>query len=502
VVDDAIRVLCSCRLQYNDEWLIALGREAGINFDAVFIANYEHLLVRLRTQLIAALSRKVLDALLTGGYDKKQQKLLSWFTEFAEKPQVLSTFPWTIKPSLAVLWGVCWMFYNPTVQAGDNPRVSRDALLQNGALPGWRLPEPTDCEDTLAHESVSELMGTDLSLGMELTGALQPSTLQRVPQNPDGIGLSGVDLRSRNTGTWMPTNLESRALRQDVSRVTNSRKYRGGQGSGKSLDSQRLFCLLHGLYYRFQAVLPRWVAANCQPDLGTYGPQFPATFDVDNPNLNFLPEIQGNATDLIVFPQQLDGNFPNPWQQSSHTSLPQRTARRLTTSIPSVRVTDAAPHPFASFPDLYSPHTPTPQAPSLNVDTNFPEFNSSFSMTTVPPPEVSPVHAFQTHRHERTPSIISNSNIPTPISMSGSRSPLLSPADGRTCSPASPYSQVPLRRPSEDASSQGDPEEAGSPRRNHAYKRAEEPPRNHDGKMVCKQPECAGLMFDRKCEWR
>ncbi|ORY04550.1 hypothetical protein BCR34DRAFT_667071 [Clohesyomyces aquaticus] len=39
-----------------------------------------------------------------------------------------------------------------------------------------------------------------------------------------------------------------------------------------------------------------------------------------------------------------------------------------------------------------------------------------------------------------------------------------------------------------------------SPRRT-TFKRAEEPPRNQDGKMICSRPECHGNTFDRKCEW-
>lgn len=148
-VHEAITVLEACRLQYGDDWLIAQGQDSGLNFDELFLANYEHLLWRLRTQLIEALAGKVLESLLLGGHDKTQQRLLSWFAEFADKPRALSTFPWTIKPSLAVLWGVCWMFYYPRDQnhaPRSNLRVSQSALLQNVELPQWGAPGSTDCE--------------------------------------------------------------------------------------------------------------------------------------------------------------------------------------------------------------------------------------------------------------------------------------------------------------------------------------------------------------------
>ena len=68
----------------------------------------------------------------------------------------------------------------------------------------------------------------------------------------------------------------------------------------------------------------------------------------------------------------------------------------------------------------------------------------------------------------------------------------------RQAGEGSPHTHT--RHLSEDISSQD--EHDGSLRKNHSYKRAEEPPRNHDAKMICKHAECAGLTFDRKCEWR
>jgi hypothetical protein len=104
---DAISTLSYCRSQFSDSWLVAQGHKRGLDIDGTFVANYEHLLLRLQAELVMALARKALEDLLQGGHDKKQRRLLSWFTEFAEKPRPLGiSFPWTIKPSLAVLWGV------------------------------------------------------------------------------------------------------------------------------------------------------------------------------------------------------------------------------------------------------------------------------------------------------------------------------------------------------------------------------------------------------------
>lgn len=142
--------MTACRSQHSDEWLVAQGLAFGLDIDDVFIANYEHLLLRLQAELVQVLTRKALEELLRGGHDKRQRKLLCWFSEFAEKP-LSTSFPWNIKPSLAVLWGVCWMFYNGESSASDakaDTRVRQDRLLQHLDFPSvpWSAPASSDCK--------------------------------------------------------------------------------------------------------------------------------------------------------------------------------------------------------------------------------------------------------------------------------------------------------------------------------------------------------------------
>jgi hypothetical protein len=148
-VQEALDTFSTCRLQYGDDWLAAQGLKCGLEIDELFIANYEHLLLRLQAELVQALTRKAFEELLRGGHDKKQRKLLAWFTEFADKPQPLSTsFPWTIKPSLAVLWGVCWMFYDNDANEQGDARVRQERLLQHidfSNVP-WSAPASSDCK--------------------------------------------------------------------------------------------------------------------------------------------------------------------------------------------------------------------------------------------------------------------------------------------------------------------------------------------------------------------
>lgn len=54
-----------------------------------------------------------------------------WFAEWPNSHRPLSTtWPWNVKPSLLVLWGVCWMFYG---QSGNNKK--RQTRNARGAAP-------------------------------------------------------------------------------------------------------------------------------------------------------------------------------------------------------------------------------------------------------------------------------------------------------------------------------------------------------------------------------
>ena len=96
------------------------GNELGLDleFDPdVFAANLEHLLLCLRHQLISLLIGNPIDLgrrhVCECQRDQKR-RCLDWFFEYpdARHPES-TTWPWSLKPSLAVLWGVCWMFHGP-----------------------------------------------------------------------------------------------------------------------------------------------------------------------------------------------------------------------------------------------------------------------------------------------------------------------------------------------------------------------------------------------------
>lgn len=95
-------------------------------------ANLVHLLLRLQGQLIRLLVSQLVHLVQQHVNDcQRDQSKHSedWFFEFpdARHPQT-TTFPWTIKASLVVLWGVCWMF---EARAGAPAIFDKDGNLLN-----------------------------------------------------------------------------------------------------------------------------------------------------------------------------------------------------------------------------------------------------------------------------------------------------------------------------------------------------------------------------------
>lgn len=219
---------------------------------------------------------------------------------------------------------------------------------------------------------------------------------------------------------------------------------------------------------------------------------------------NYLPQNPG-ATSITAFSQlSPDSLDQNSWQLPY--SLPQLSPRHLInrTQTPSIRVTGTAgtgsevfappQSDFAAWPNYISYASGPPHHTN---NTNFDLYDMG---NTLPPVNGHMIQLPQIHhKHERSHSINSSvSDMPTPVSMASGALPSPVGEPQRTTAMSSPH--VHTRQLSEDISSQD--EHDGSLRKNHSYKRAEEPPRNHEAKMICKHQECSGLTFDRKCEWR
>lgn len=106
-----------------------------------YTANLLHLLRRLQQILFQILVHRSIThldefALHWQKYWQQEKKLgRDWFTEWPSGERLLSTtWPWNIRPSLVVLWGVCWMFYTPDQKNEDNPRSPAAQQLVDGSV--------------------------------------------------------------------------------------------------------------------------------------------------------------------------------------------------------------------------------------------------------------------------------------------------------------------------------------------------------------------------------
>lgn len=129
-------------------------------------------LQRARLALQHVLIQTSLEWCAWGAHRKRQlEQRASCFSVFPGSVRPLSTtWPWTIKPSLAVLWGVCWQFYASSRSfgstggggGGDSSSGSDPALAEAGAgrtrvratllegqlegCLGWQAPHDGACE--------------------------------------------------------------------------------------------------------------------------------------------------------------------------------------------------------------------------------------------------------------------------------------------------------------------------------------------------------------------
>ena len=104
-----------------------------------FIANLQHLFRSLQQNALEAficyyfnpIEAYILHWHLHWRHSKRIGE--GWFAEWPNSQRPLSTtWPWNIKPSLLVLWGVCWMFYGPSGNDIKRPTRNPRGAAQSG----------------------------------------------------------------------------------------------------------------------------------------------------------------------------------------------------------------------------------------------------------------------------------------------------------------------------------------------------------------------------------
>ena len=120
---------------------LAVRKSSGLDEDLLsgellwksFVLDIQHLLWSLQQTALEAFIRHILNIIEAHSphshrhWQRSKRIGEGWYAEWPNSHRPLSTtWPWNIKPSLLVLWGVCWMFYGPfgtnRKRATRNPR--------------------------------------------------------------------------------------------------------------------------------------------------------------------------------------------------------------------------------------------------------------------------------------------------------------------------------------------------------------------------------------------
>jgi hypothetical protein len=177
-----------------------------------YIANLLHLLRRLQYILFQVLVHRSITCLDEFAqhwqtYWQQKKKLgEDWFTEWPSGQRPLSTtWPWNIRPSLIVLWGVCWMFYYNEQNNEDKPRSPAVQELVDGSL-NWT---PTSIDNMEEFEQ-----GTRHSEHANSSARLTKWTVRQA-----GLAIDGSNL---NTTTRAQPRAQAHAQAQAQTRFSPS----------------------------------------------------------------------------------------------------------------------------------------------------------------------------------------------------------------------------------------------------------------------------------------
>ncbi|KAH0562096.1 hypothetical protein GP486_003201 [Trichoglossum hirsutum] len=173
------------------------------------LANAEHLLLRYMHVLLHSLRNLVIlhvafELLL------RIQRIFNqgWFFEWPNRRRPLSsTWPWNIKPSLVVLWGVCWMFYDAINFEGEEQTPMQNSTLDND-LVFWDVEAASTAPQTQPIEGYLRLDPQDARSFNVLTDTAPQSSVEAMPGSRQEAPLPLGDLTLpmySNGSIYMPT---------------------------------------------------------------------------------------------------------------------------------------------------------------------------------------------------------------------------------------------------------------------------------------------------------
>jgi hypothetical protein len=454
--------------------------ESGTHVDAgygdlkeeKYAANLVHLLRRLQHILFQVLVHRSitrLDELALHWYTYwQQQKKVDegWFNEWPCGQRPLSTtWPWNIRPSLMVLWGVCWKFYppEPTDREKVWPPTAQQQLVDESAI--WNFSDSFIEElDQGTSKSVE-----DLALG-DRTKAISP-------WQPGFRWTIEHRLQDHLTQSWGPSLPLTRIaplvlLAPDVhshrltllscSRLVSHHPRKSDPGNNANIT--KAGTVEGGLRHASMTGFDR--------GLGISNPT------TQRPSL--CPDAVPLPVNAALYPSPFDSADCTPWSGSpgGNIQAPNSTSHKnFEQGSP-----DALCYQKTPVPSTYPPPTPFPTLEISPAAAKDYVPTSNLITTEIPYARVlgTPYLEFQ--------AMGSSDMYPSPLSEAGRQPPISSPA-----LPPEPV----VAEQDTAASSDGGRGPRGPIQRG-------DPPRNALNEIYCDHPECATTTqtFLRRCEWR
>ena len=512
-----------------------------LSFDENILANLEHLLLCLKEQLIRLLIAELRTLVQTHVIEcqrDQKQHTKELILEFPDNRHPLSTtWPWSIRPSLAVIWGVCWMFVIYTDADGNlRDRLTGMLLLPAAEVQNWMRNQENNqtyypADQTQEYqEQQGENGQQDYFQGMPALAFTCRRESSQVLTVSAGDNFCQATSPQRSPGDQRTVPRSMMAVHSPVMpQPHNAHAHAAFFGGGQSMATA------HPHHYPSESsgvpdiracptsganvaeAAPDQAAAQSAPaavghagysnNAFTAAPR--ATYAAAPPGLvyNSLPQVPGQFIDFHSSGSTYgaDSSDGNPWPPSTVAAQQPGNYYAHSSSLPpqspgqaaNLRLNTSIFQPFEpQQPQEFVSPTPI-SATSATSAHNYGRFLTPQDVRARPHPMTSPEqpdqqyttpksespvpHALLAHSRKRSYGEMTEGGQPHVHSRNGSRA-------GSETYQHNPHS--------------GDDGSPGQQRSNTAVNRPD-PPTNKEGKYICTvSTDCASQTFDRKCEWK
>ncbi|KAF1815709.1 hypothetical protein P152DRAFT_446746 [Eremomyces bilateralis CBS 781.70] len=409
------------------------------------LANLEHLLRILSDWFISWIEKTIVEE-FKGRCSSWMARLKAvgklggdlWCSEYRNNERPISTtWPWSIKPALAVLWGVCWQYYCPP----------------GGAIGQLRTEGPWG--------------GGHVRTTQQHNGSVFASNYSNTTPQPIRPEANSV------TFPWEPSFFGDQQFHhhQVVEEPNPTTGIEGVINSARTTRDTEVGLTVATA----QAVIPF--------------PPIHADF--------CLAARAGNLPEAPAI------SFNDPrWHQEERNSIATRRTH-ITAYFPQPNYApylssrsprEAQQHSYICS-NLYDASTPEASIPVNSQNLSRSPVNSR-SINSRRMPETAVATATMGLQHNIAPELQQMTD-PALDHANAAQIPIDEKLLSRT---GQVDAEEEIEHMDDSAMSPGQ-NEPFSNRRGWTYKREGEPPKNEQNKFICAHPQCAHLMFDRKCEW-